>query len=75
MVTGSFNGSVSNLGWLVKRPEFEKQKSLVVNYAVAREEDWSEHSIEQRAKILAAGAVRLWPAPESLLSPRSVPGL
>lgn len=75
LVTGSFNGSVSNLGWLVKRPEFEKQKSLVINYAVAQEEDWSERSIEERAKILAAGAVRLWPAPESLLSPRSVPGL
>lgn len=75
LVTGSFNGSVSNLGWLVKRSEFEKQKSLVINYAVAQQEDWSERSIEERAKILAAGAVRLWPAPETLLSPRSVPGL
>lgn len=75
LVTGSFNGSVSNLGWLEKRPEFEKQKSLVINYAVAQQKDWSERSIEERAKILAAGAVRLWPAPESLVSPRTVPGL
>ena len=74
LVTGSFNGSVSNLGWAGEQPEFEKQKSLVINYAVAQEEDWSEHSIEERARIVAAGAVRLWPAPESLLSPRPVTG-
>ena len=75
LVTGSFNGSVSNLGWSAKRPEFEKQKSLVINYAVAQETDWSERSIEDRAKLLAAATVRLWPDPESLLSPRAVPGL
>lgn len=74
LVSGSFNGSVSNLDWLVKGLEFEKQKSLVINYAVALEEDWTERSIDERARILASGAVRLWPGPESLLALRSAPG-
>lgn len=68
LVTGSFNGSVSNLSWLVKRPEFEKQRSLVINYAVARADNWGESAIAERAKSLAAAASRLWPAPETLMS-------
>lgn len=66
LVTGNFNGSVSNLGWSVKRFEFEKQKSLVINYGVAQAEDWSEATILDRAKLLAAATCRLWPAPEAL---------
>lgn len=68
LVTGNFNGSVSNQGWDVKRPEFEKQKSLVINYAVAQTEDWNEATAAERAKALAATASRLWPSPETLLS-------
>lgn len=68
LVTGNFNGSVSNLSWPVKRVEFEKQKSLVINYGVAQSENWSETTIAERARLLAAAATRLWPAPTSLLS-------
>lgn len=68
LVTGNFNGTVSNLGWSAKRPEFEMQKSLVINYAIARAENWSESTIADRATTLAAAASRLWPAPETLLS-------
>lgn len=68
LVTGNFNGSVSNLGWAAKKPEFETQKSLVINYAVAKTENWSEATIRERAKLLASAATRLWPAPDSLLS-------
>lgn len=71
LVTGNFNGSVSNLGWAIKRPEFEKQKSLVINYEVAHTEAWSESTISERARTLAAAAVRLWPGPSALLSPDS----
>lgn len=69
LVTGSFNGSVSNLGWLVKRPEFEKQKSLVINHAVAQQADWSERSIEEREDPRSRRRA-IVPAPESLLSPQ-----
>lgn len=66
LVTGTFNRGVSNLGWSVKRPEFEQQKSLVLNYTIARSEVWDEARIAERAAALAAAAVRLWPSAESL---------
>lgn len=68
LVTGDFNRGVSNLAWRVKRREFEKQKSLVINFTVAQTEDWTEDTIAERGKILAAAACRLWPTPASLLS-------
>ena len=67
LVTGTFNNAVSNLGWEVKRPEFLKQRSLVVNYAVADEAAWDEGSIARRGEELASVAVRIWgtpPAPD-----------
>lgn len=67
LVTGTFNQNVSNLGWDAKRPEFEKQKSLVLNYAVARADRWDEAKIAERAELLAQAATRLWPSPEALL--------
>lgn len=72
LVTGNFNGAVSNLSWSAKRPEFEMQKSLVINYAVARTENWSELTIAERARTLAAAASRLWPPPDTLLSADAV---
>lgn len=68
LVTSTFNRGVSNLGWLTKKPEFEKQKSLAINYDIATTSHWSEASIDGRAKSLAAAAIRIWPKPESLLS-------
>ncbi|MDO8389029.1 MAG: DUF262 domain-containing protein [Actinomycetota bacterium] len=69
LVTQSFNLGVSNLGWDVKKPEFEKQKSLVINYPVAQAASWDEAAITDRATQLAVAAVMLWPSPDSLLSP------
>ncbi len=68
LVTGTFNRGVSNLGWDIKRPEFEQQKSLVLNYSVARTDDWNEDAIAQRAAVLAAAVGRLWPSPGLLKS-------
>ena len=61
LVTASFNGSVSHLGWSVKKPEFEKQKSLVINYDIAQSETWDEANIAERAEALATVAVTIWP--------------
>ncbi|SNS38650.1 Protein of unknown function [Geodermatophilus pulveris] len=71
LVTATFNRDVSNLGWAVKKPEFEKQKSLVINYEVARSDAWNEGKIADRARVLAAAAIRLWPAATKLLSASS----
>lgn len=67
LVTGTFNQGVSNLGWADKRPEFEQQKSLVINYPVARSTGWDEDAIRDRAAMLAAAAIRVWPSPDTLL--------
>lgn len=69
LVTGTFNREVSNLGWAAKQSEFKKQKSLVLNYAVAETPEWSEASIAERARDLAAAAIRIWPSPQSLVHP------
>jgi hypothetical protein len=66
LVTGTFNRSVSNLGWVMKKPEFEKQKSLVINYEVAKSDVWDEIRIAARAKMLADVAMKLWPSPSDL---------
>jgi hypothetical protein len=66
LVTGTFNRSVSNLGWDVKRVEFENQRSLVINYDIANSVNWDESTIEQRGRLLAAAACRVWPSAASL---------
>lgn len=71
LVTPSFNRDVSNLGWSVKNAEFKKQRGLMVNFDVADAESWNEEHIDKRAALLAAAAIRIWPAPEGLWS---VPG-
>ncbi|QTV78984.1 DUF262 domain-containing protein [Microbacterium sp. NIBRBAC000506063] len=63
LVTGTFNNDVSNLGWDIKRPEFQKQRSLVINYDIAASESWGEDSIAQRASIFADVAIRIWGSP------------
>jgi hypothetical protein len=68
LVTGTFNRDVSNLGWAVKKAEFEKQKSLVINYDVAQSSAWDEDRIAERAAMLAQVATRVWPSAAKLTS-------
>ncbi|MCZ2813160.1 DUF262 domain-containing HNH endonuclease family protein [Modestobacter sp. VKM Ac-2979] len=71
LVTGTFNRDLSNLAWGVKKSEFEKQKSLVINYGVAQSDAWNEGKIADRARVLAAAAIQLWPAATKMLSSSS----
>lgn len=64
LVTPSFNGSVSNLGWVTKKCEFAKQSKLQLNGSIAAVDSWGELSIEARARQLAVVAVRVWPRPK-----------
>lgn len=66
LVTSSFNLSVSSLGWSVKKPEFERQRSLVISYDIAQSESWDETSIARRAEALARVAISIWPSPANL---------
>ena len=72
LVTSTFNQSVSNSAWSVKRPEFAEQSKLQLNVGLSASEVWNEQAIEQRARSLASVAARVWPSPEALL--RSIPG-
>lgn len=63
LVTQHFNGSVSNLGWASKQPEFAKQSSIMLNVAVAAVEEWDENAIDERARVLSAVAAKVWPSP------------
>ncbi|MEV5764726.1 DUF262 domain-containing protein [Micromonospora sp. NPDC052213] len=61
LVTPTFNGSVSNAGWAVKRPEFSQQSMLRMNGPIASHADWSIDAIEERGRMLAALAAKVWP--------------
>lgn len=63
LVTGTFNNEVSNLSWDIKRPEFQKQRSLVINYAIAASDAWTESEIASRSTALAEVAIRIWGSP------------
>lgn len=63
LVTGSFNNDVSNHPWHVKLPEFQKQRSLALNYDVATADVWDEDQIATRAHYLADMAIRIWGPP------------
>jgi hypothetical protein len=67
LVTQSFNGAVSNLAWSSKKPEFEQQRSLMINYDIAASDVWDEDAIGKRAADLAAISERIWPSLEFLL--------
>jgi hypothetical protein len=66
LVTQHFNGSVSNLGWDAKQPEFAKQSSIILNLAIAAVPRWGEQSIEERGSAFAAVAAKVWPSAGAL---------
>lgn len=66
LVTQHFNGSVSNLGWSAKQPEFAKQSSILLNIVIAAVPQWGEQAIEERAENLATVAARVWPSAAGL---------
>lgn len=65
LVTPTFNQSVSNGPWILKRPEFAEQSKVQLSTAIARCETWDEDAIADRASALAHVACRVWSAPPS----------
>jgi hypothetical protein len=70
LVTSTFNGSVSNGPWSLKKPEFAKQAKLEINRAVGESDSWDEETIKARAAALAEVAAEIWLPPERLKSSR-----
>lgn len=67
LVTGAFNGHLSNGSWAAKRSEFAKQNTLIVNFSIAGNETWDEGHIRSRGEELAGVAMEIWPPAEELL--------
>jgi hypothetical protein len=67
LVTGAFNGHLSNGSWAAKRSEFAKQNTLIVNFSIAGSETWDEGRIRSRGEELAGVAMEIWPPAEELL--------
>lgn len=63
LVTSTFNQSVSNLGWQVKKAELQKQSALQLNGSIASHDEWDETAIAERADHLATIACQIWPSP------------
>ncbi|EWM12063.1 hypothetical protein KUTG_02367 [Kutzneria sp. 744] len=61
LVTSTFNQSVSNLAWSVKKPEFAEQSSLQLNRSIGMCPMWSVEDIQARAVVLAELAAQVWP--------------
>jgi hypothetical protein len=68
LVTATFNQSVSNFAWSVKRPELAAQSALQLNVPISASDAWDESCIAQRADTLAAAASRAWPHRATLRS-------
>lgn len=63
LVTSSFNASVSNLAWAVKKEELLKQSSLRLTGAIVSAGQWDETEIDRRAAELSQLIVDIWPRP------------
>ncbi|UCZ89285.1 MULTISPECIES: DUF262 domain-containing protein [unclassified Gordonia (in: high G+C Gram-positive bacteria)] len=65
LITGSFNGSLSDSAWSVKRPALAQQSKLQINAHVGSVEDWDEDAITARAKELADIVIGIWRSPST----------
>jgi hypothetical protein len=63
LITGSLNPSLSNSGWVTKRPELLKFSKLnLTQYFHGKDaEQWSEEAIERRTRYLYSQMIKIWP--------------
>lgn len=64
IVTPSFNSSLSNSAWSVKRAEINRHSRLLLNARVTEREAWDEQAIAERGRWLADQIVAVWPGPD-----------
>ncbi|NKS38100.1 DUF262 domain-containing protein [Rhodococcus hoagii] len=62
LITASFNGSLSDSAWDVKRPALLQQSKLQINARIGAAEVWDEDAITARAKELADIVTGIWPS-------------
>ncbi|WP_267497500.1 HNH endonuclease family protein [Rhodococcus rhodochrous] len=69
LITGSFNGSLSDSAWEVKRPALLQQSKLQLNSRIAATEIWDEDAITARAKELADITNGIWRSADAFAHP------
>lgn len=69
LITGSFNGSLSDSAWQVKRPALLQQSKLQLNSRIAATEIWDEDAITARAKELADITNGIWRSADEFAHP------
>jgi hypothetical protein len=62
LLTTPANSSAGNSNFDAKKPRL-LDALLRMNLDIAKEPEWGESQIRERAKVLANQAVKLWPAP------------
>ena len=65
LVTPSFNSTVRNSGFEIKRTAFADQSVLMLNKDIAKETEWDEEKIEMRSERISKLAKEIWPVPTS----------
>jgi hypothetical protein len=66
LVTGPLNIPMSNSPWIDKRAALDEHDNLRLNAGLKSIEVWDEAMIENRAKLLASVACRVWPRPAAV---------
>jgi len=63
LITGSFNSSLQNAAWSVKRPELLKYAKLNLTqfFHGSEADDWNEGTIQKRTEHLFKLLLQIWP--------------
>jgi hypothetical protein len=61
------NSSAGNSNFEAKKPRL-LDALLRMNLDIAKEKEWGENQIRERAKVLADQAVKIWPAPPTTIA-------
>jgi hypothetical protein len=67
LLTPPANSSAGNSNFEAKKPRL-LDALLRMNLDIAKEQEWGENQIRERAKVLADQAVKIWPAPPTTIS-------
>jgi len=68
LLTPPANSSAGNSNFDAKKPRL-LDALLRMNLDIVKEQEWGESQINERAKVLANLAVKIWPAPPSTIAP------
>jgi hypothetical protein len=66
LLTPPANSSAGNSNFEAKKPRL-LDALLRMNLDIAKEQEWGENQIRERAKVLADQAVKIWPAPPTTI--------